>query len=218
MEAVVANVGDTHAQTNAQVALALAAMRLGDNVEALQALEAAIELEPKNFFALGSLGSLPVIAGAFAAELERFRQALAVAPYDLISAFNLVQALLTGSRGAPQRGRPAAAAGDRGPALRRAREQSQGPAGQHRQPGSTGRAARGCAAGRRELLPPGPAIVRGNKPEAVNGGAQRGGGHGSGRAADQRARYLPQPQDPSRELERPGPGLPDPRGHETADV
>ena len=27
--------------------------------------------------------------------------------------------------------------------------------------------------------------------------------------------HLPQPQDPARQLERSGPGLPDPRGHET---
>ena len=64
--AVVANAGDAHAQANAYVALALAAMRLGDKAEARQALEAAIELEPQNSFALRSLGSLLVIAGAFA--------------------------------------------------------------------------------------------------------------------------------------------------------
>ena len=77
--AVVANAGDAHAQANAQVALALAAMRLGDKAEARQALESAIELEPQNSFALRSLGSLLVIAGAFAAGVARFRQALAVA-------------------------------------------------------------------------------------------------------------------------------------------
>ena len=92
--AVVANAGDAHAQANAQVALALAAMRLGDKAEARQALEAAIELEPQNAFALRSLGSLLVIAGALAAGVERFRQALAVAPDDLIATFNLAQALL----------------------------------------------------------------------------------------------------------------------------
>jgi tetratricopeptide (TPR) repeat protein len=92
--AVVANAGDAHAQANAQVALALAAMRLGDKAEARQALEEAIELEPDNSFALRSLGSLLVIAGAFAAGVARFRQALAVAPDDLITTFNLAQALL----------------------------------------------------------------------------------------------------------------------------
>ena len=92
--AVVANAGDAHAQANAQVALALAAMRLGDKAEARQALESAIELEPQNSFALRSLGSLLVIAGAFAAGVARFRQALAVAPDDLITTFNLAQALL----------------------------------------------------------------------------------------------------------------------------
>jgi predicted Zn-dependent protease len=92
--AVIANAGDAHAQANAQVALALAAMRLGDKAEARQALEAAIELEPQNSFALRSLGSLLVIAGAFAAGVTRFRQALAVAPDDLITTFNLAQALL----------------------------------------------------------------------------------------------------------------------------
>jgi tetratricopeptide (TPR) repeat protein len=92
--AVVANAGDAHAQANAQVALALAAMRLGDKAEARQALEAAIEVEPGNSFALRSLGSLLVIAGALAAGAERFRQALAVAPDDLITTFNLAQALL----------------------------------------------------------------------------------------------------------------------------
>jgi Flp pilus assembly protein TadD len=92
--AVVANAGDAHAQANAQVALALAAMRLGDKAEARQALEAAIELEPQNSFALRSLGSLLVIAGAFAAGVARFRQALQVAPDDLITTYNLAQALL----------------------------------------------------------------------------------------------------------------------------
>jgi len=74
--AVMANAGDTHAQANAQVALGLAALRQEDRSEARQALEAAIELEPRNAFALRSLGSLLVIAGALAAGIERFRQAL----------------------------------------------------------------------------------------------------------------------------------------------
>jgi tetratricopeptide (TPR) repeat protein len=56
--------------------------------------KAAIELEPQNAFALRSLGSLLVIAGALAAGVELFRLALAVAPDDLITAFNLAQALL----------------------------------------------------------------------------------------------------------------------------
>lgn len=81
-------------EAHAQVALALAAMRLGDKAEARQALEAALELEPQNSFALRSLGSLLVIAGAFAAGVARFRQALAVAPADLITTYNLAQALL----------------------------------------------------------------------------------------------------------------------------
>ena len=55
------------------MALALAAVRLGDKGEARQALVAAIELEPQNSFALRSLGSLLVIAGAFAAAVARFR-------------------------------------------------------------------------------------------------------------------------------------------------
>jgi tetratricopeptide (TPR) repeat protein len=45
--AVIANAGDTHAQANAQVALGLAALRQEDRSEARQALEAAIELEPR---------------------------------------------------------------------------------------------------------------------------------------------------------------------------
>jgi Flp pilus assembly protein TadD len=92
--AVVANAGDTHAQANAQVALALAAMRSGDKADARQGLEAAIELEPQNTFALRSLGSLLVIAGAYTAAVERFRQALTVAPNDLMASFHLAQALL----------------------------------------------------------------------------------------------------------------------------
>ena len=92
--AVVANAGDPHAQANAQVALGLAALRQEDRAEARQALEAAIELEPQNAFALRSLGSLLVIAGALAAGAQRFRQALAVAPDDLITTYNLAQALL----------------------------------------------------------------------------------------------------------------------------
>jgi Flp pilus assembly protein TadD len=92
--AVIANAGDTHAQANSQVALGLAALRQEDRSEARQALEAAIELEPRNAFALRSLGSLLVIAGALAAGIERFCQALAVAPDDLVTTFNLAQALL----------------------------------------------------------------------------------------------------------------------------
>jgi tetratricopeptide (TPR) repeat protein len=92
--AVVAKAGHAHAQANAQVALGLAALRQEDRTEARQALESAIELEPQNAFALRSLGSLLVIAGALAAGIERFRQALAVAPGDLITTFNLAQALL----------------------------------------------------------------------------------------------------------------------------
>ena len=84
-----ANAGDAHAQANAYVALGLAALRQEDRAEARQALEAAIELEPQNAFALRSLGSLLVIAGALAAGAERFRQARAVAPDDLITTFNL---------------------------------------------------------------------------------------------------------------------------------
>ncbi len=91
---MVANAPDAHAQANAQVALALAAMRLGEKAEARQALEAAIEVEPANSFALRSLGSLLVIAGAYAAAVVRFRQALKAAPDDLIATFNLAQALL----------------------------------------------------------------------------------------------------------------------------
>jgi tetratricopeptide (TPR) repeat protein len=90
----VANAGDAHAQANAQVALALAAMLLGDTAEVRQALEAAIELEPQNSFALRRLGSLLVIAGAFAAGVARFRQALQVAPDTLINTCNLAQSLL----------------------------------------------------------------------------------------------------------------------------
>jgi Flp pilus assembly protein TadD len=67
--AVVANADEPHAQANVQVALALAAMRLGDNAEARQALQAAIELEPQNSFAQRSLGGLLVIAGALAQAL-----------------------------------------------------------------------------------------------------------------------------------------------------
>ena len=89
-----ANAGNARAQANAQVALGLAALRQSDQAEARQALEAAIALEPQNAFALRSLGSLLVIAGALAAGIERFRQALAVAPDDLITTINLAQALL----------------------------------------------------------------------------------------------------------------------------
>ena len=92
--AVVANTGDAHAQANAQVALGLAALRQENRSEARQAQEAAIELEPRNAFDLRSLGSLLVIAGALGAGIERFRQALAVAPDDLVTTFNLAQALL----------------------------------------------------------------------------------------------------------------------------
>lgn len=92
--AVVANAPNAHAHANAQVALGLAALRQEDRAEARQALEAAIELEPGNSFALRSLGSLLVIAGAYAAAVARFRQALTAAPDDLIATFNLAQALL----------------------------------------------------------------------------------------------------------------------------
>ncbi len=106
MGAVVANTGD------AQVALALAKMRLGDKAEARLALEAAIDLEPQNAFALSSFGSLLVMAGAYAAAVERFRQAMKAASDDLIATFNLAQALLLLDPDEPRRGRPAAAARD----------------------------------------------------------------------------------------------------------
>jgi predicted Zn-dependent protease len=89
-----ANAGDTHARANAQVALGLAALRQEDRSEARQALEAAIDLELQNAFALSSFGSLLVIAGALAAGIERFHQALTVAPDDLVTTINLAQALL----------------------------------------------------------------------------------------------------------------------------
>ena len=69
-------------------------MWLSDKVEARESLEAAIEMETRNAFAIRSLGSMLVIAGALAAWAERFRQTLAVASDDLITAFNLAQALL----------------------------------------------------------------------------------------------------------------------------
>lgn len=45
------------------MAQALSAMSLGDKAQARQALEAAIEVNPGNSFALLSLASLLVIAG-----------------------------------------------------------------------------------------------------------------------------------------------------------
>jgi tetratricopeptide (TPR) repeat protein len=51
-------------------------------------------LSGQNSFALRSLASLLVIAGAFAAGVARFRQALAIAPGNLVSTYNLAQALL----------------------------------------------------------------------------------------------------------------------------
>jgi Flp pilus assembly protein TadD len=82
------------ANANAQVALGVAALRAQDLAEARQALERAVELEPQNPHALRSLGSLLSGAGALAAGVERYRQALAVAPGDLIAALNLAQTLL----------------------------------------------------------------------------------------------------------------------------
>ena len=79
---------------NGQVALGVAALRDQDQAEARQALERAIELEPGNPYALRTLGSLLTTAGALAAGAERFRQALAVAPNDLVASLSLAQALL----------------------------------------------------------------------------------------------------------------------------
>jgi Tfp pilus assembly protein PilF len=90
----VANASDTHAQANVQVALGLTALRQEDRAEARQALEASIELEPRNALTLRSHDSRLMIAGALAAGAQRFRQALAVAPDDLITTFNLAKALL----------------------------------------------------------------------------------------------------------------------------
>ncbi len=217
--AVVANAGDAHAQANAQVALGLAALRQEDRAEARQALEAEIQLEPHNAFALRSIWSLLVIAGALAAGAERFRQALAVAPDDLITTCNLAQALLELD---PDEHRDEA---DR-LLLRviKAQPYSELAAKAKDLRGSIAsrdlraKQSDGVAAGRRELLPPGPADVRGDGAAALHGGAQRGGRRRPGRATDQRAGHLPQSQDPSRQLERPGPGLPDPRVHEAADA
>ena len=162
-----------------------ARLLLRDKAEARQALEAAIELEPQNSFALRSLGRLLVIAEAFAAGVARFRQALALAPGDLITTVNLAQALLELD---PDEHRDEAdrllqqviEAQTYGELANKAKDLRGS-----RRPRSARRSARGVAAGRCELLPPGPAAVRGDGSAALHCRAQRGGGRGPGGTADQ---------------------------------
>jgi tetratricopeptide (TPR) repeat protein len=77
------------------MALGLAALRqAGGPRRSKTGPGSTFELEPGNAFALRSLGILLVIAGAYAAAVKRFRQALKAPPDNLIATFNLAQALL----------------------------------------------------------------------------------------------------------------------------
>jgi tetratricopeptide (TPR) repeat protein len=215
--AVIANAGDAHAQANAQVALALAAMRLGDKAEARQALEAAIELEPQNSFALRSLGSLLVIAGALAAGIERFRQALAVAPDDLITTFNLAQALLELD---PDEHRNEA---DR-LLLQVIEAQPYGELANKAKDLRGSIASRDLGAEQPEGLRQDAVsyclqalqLFEGMDQQRFMAVLSEVAAMSQGGLQINEPGYLPQPQDPPRQLERPGPGLPDRCGHGAA--
>ena len=216
---MVANSGDAHAQANAQVALGLAALRQEDRAEARQALEAAIELEPQNAFALRSLGSLLVIAGAYAAAVKRFRQALKVAPDDLIATFNLAQALLELD---PDEHRDEA---DR-LLLRVIEAQPYGELADKAKDLRSSIAKRDLRADQPDGLRQDAVsyclqalqLFEGMDQQRFLAVLSEVGAVGQGWLQINEPGTSPQPQDPPRQLERPGPGLPDPCGHETADA
>ena len=79
---------------NAQVALAIAALRDKDPAAAEAPLEKAVLLQPRNPFALRTLGQLYLMRDDPAAALPHLRAAATVAPEDPINLFTYAQCLL----------------------------------------------------------------------------------------------------------------------------
>ena len=79
---------------NAQVALGIAALRDNDPDAAQGPLEKAVVLEPRNPFALRTLGQLHLMKGVAPAALPHLRAAAAVAADDPIILFTYAQCLL----------------------------------------------------------------------------------------------------------------------------
>jgi Tfp pilus assembly protein PilF len=79
---------------NAQVALAIAALRDQDPATAQAPLEKAVLLQPRNPFALRTLGQLCLMRDDPAAALPHLRAAATVAPEDPINLFTYTQCLL----------------------------------------------------------------------------------------------------------------------------
>ena len=90
MRAVQLDPGDA----NAQVALGIAAMRDNDPEAAQGPLEKAVVLQPRNPFALRTLGQLYLMKGNQKAALPHLRAAASVAPEDPINLFTYAQGLL----------------------------------------------------------------------------------------------------------------------------
>ena len=79
---------------NAQVALTIAALRDQDPAAAQAPLEKAVLLQPRNPFALRTLGQLCLMRDDPAAALPHLRAAATVAPEDPINLFTYAQCLL----------------------------------------------------------------------------------------------------------------------------
>ena len=79
---------------NAQVALGISALRDNDPEAAQGPLEKAVVLEPRNPFALRTLGQLLLMKGDAPAALPHLRAAATVAPKDPINLFTYAQGLL----------------------------------------------------------------------------------------------------------------------------
>ena len=79
---------------NAQVALAIAALRDQDPAAAQAPLQKAVVLQPRNPFALRTLGQLCLMRDDPAAALPHLRAAATVAPEDPINLFTYAQCLL----------------------------------------------------------------------------------------------------------------------------
>ena len=82
------------ADANAQVALGVAALRDNDPAAAQGPLEKAVVLQPRNPFALRTLGQLHLMKGDAPAALPHLRAAAAVAEKDPINLFTYAQCLL----------------------------------------------------------------------------------------------------------------------------
>ena len=82
------------ADANAQVALAIAALRDQDPAAAQAPLEKAVVLQPRNPFALRTLGQLCLMRDDPAAALPHLRAAATVTPEDPINLFTYAQCLL----------------------------------------------------------------------------------------------------------------------------